>query len=181
MCQCAHLQPGLGRPGQAQPVGQDGGRDSGPVVTAPAHQHHPQAGDTSLRAERHVCGAGAHLRSPNRAVSVRLHVCSRLSMHRNYLSHELNDHQLKRFVCINGRDSMTVFKEVYVPSYIRRRGSCITLFSINYRYIVSIRAHRSGLVGISRRDVRLRVLHIRAVDVNVQRHDGRFWNKKNRL
>lgn len=135
VCHSAHLQPGLGRPGQAQPVGQDGGRDSGPIVAAPAHQHHPQAGNTPLRAERHLCGAGAHLRSTNRAVCVRLHVCSIFSRYRNYFSHEIIDHQLKRFVCINGRASKieyaTVFKEVYLLSYIRRRGSCITLFSFN--------------------------------------------------
>lgn len=67
---CAHLQPSLGSPGEAQAVGQDSGRDSGPVVAAPAHEHYTQAGHMPLRAERHLRGAGAHL-DPNREVSVR--------------------------------------------------------------------------------------------------------------
>lgn len=62
----ANLQPSLGSPGKAPAVGQDSGRDSGPVVAAPAHEHYTQAGHTPLRAERHLCGAGAHLRPKQR-------------------------------------------------------------------------------------------------------------------
>lgn len=40
-----------------------------------------------------------------------------------------------------------------------------------YRDVVPISVHGSGLVGIARRDVRICVLHIGAVDANVNRHD----------
>ena len=62
-----HLQPSLGSPGKAQPVGQDRGRDSGPVVAAPTHEHYTQTGHTPLRAEGHLRGAGDHLRPTQRA------------------------------------------------------------------------------------------------------------------
>lgn len=58
-----HLQSSLGPPSKAQAVGQYSGCDSGPVVAAPAHKHDTQAGHTPLRAERHLCGAGARLHS----------------------------------------------------------------------------------------------------------------------
>lgn len=47
-----------------------------------------------------------------------------------------------------------------------------------YRDIVLLCVHGSGLVGIASRDVRICVLHIRAVDVNVNRHDRRIYETK---
>lgn len=46
-----------------------------------------------------------------------------------------------------------------------------------YRDIVLLRVHGGGLVGITSRDVRICVLHIRAVDMNVNRHSRRFYKR----
>lgn len=56
-----HLQSSLGLPGETQLVGLYGCCDGGPVVAAPAHQHHTQPGHSPLSAECHLGGAGGHL------------------------------------------------------------------------------------------------------------------------
>lgn len=49
-----------------------------------------------------------------------------------------------------------------------------------YRDVVLLRVHGGGLVGIASRDVRICVLHIRAVDMNVNRHSRRFCKRQNK-
>lgn len=124
-----HLQSSLGPPRKAQPVGQHSGCDSGPVVAAPAHKHDTQAGHTPLRAERHLCGTGAHLRCKQRRY------CSQMTHLQVCASQEF------------------------------------------YHYVVPISVRGSGLVGIAGRDVRIWVLHIGAVDENVNRHDLKHTQK----
>lgn len=47
-----------------------------------------------------------------------------------------------------------------------------------YRNMVLLCVHRRGLVGITSRDVHICVMHIRAVDMNVDRHDRRFCKRQ---